>query len=193
MKSRHYIIYIPGLGDHYDAGRGAALWCWQIFQVKVQLVPMQWNTPGGYEQKVKQLKDAIKTAQDAGYTVSLVGESAGASMALNVAATTPGIHCIVTLAGVNSSDLPISPVTRRRSPAFAASAARIKKSLPLLDTSRVHTFRALIDETVWTRYDDIPGATAHRLLTVGHLPTIILCLTLLSPYVISIIKRRHGK
>lgn len=189
MKSHHHIVYIPGLGDHYDKARLFMLWFWRVWGIKTQLVPMQWYGKGGYEQKVTQIKTAIKAAQDAGYAVSLIGESAGASMALNVSALVSDLHCVITLAGVNSSKLPISPITRRRSPAFAMSAASIDDSLLQIDTSRIHTIRAVFDPVVSPRYDTISGAHHHRIFCIGHIPTILLCLTLLSPYLISIIKR----
>lgn len=190
MKRRHYIIYIPGLGDHYDPGRKLALRMWRIFGIRTQFVPMQWDKPGDYTEKLRRIKEEVATAQKAGYSVSLVGESAGASAALNTAAITPGLHHVITLAGVNSSDLPISPVTRKRSPAFAIAAAKINESLKQVDTSRIHTIRGLTDRIVWTRYNDIPGAKNHTVFTFGHFFTIVACLTVLSPYVISIAKGR---
>lgn len=181
-------MYVPGLGDHYDTGRSLALWFWRIYGLEVRLVPMRWDSKESYERKMKRVKDAIESAQKVGYSVSVIGESAGASMALNVAAVTPGLHRIITLAGVNSSDLPISPITQRRSPAFAESAAAISNSLKRIDASRVYTVRALSDKVVWTRYNDIPGARTHRVLSVGHLATIALCLTLYSPFIAALIR-----
>ncbi len=186
---KHYVIYVPGLGDHFDAGRWIAGCCWRILGIKLQFVPMRWDSSEKYEQKVRRLSQAIVSAQKSGYTVSLIGESAGASIALNVAAVVPGIHRIITIAGVNSSDLPIWPVTRKRSPSFVIAAGKINNSLKRVDTSRVHTVRALIDHIVTPRYNDIPGAHNHRLPTVGHMPTVILCLTLFSPYIVRLIKR----
>lgn len=189
MKTRHYIIYISGLGDHYDTVRAFFLRLWYIYGVKTRLVPMQWYGDGSYEQKVRQIKQAISAAQQAGYAVSLIGESAGASIALNVAAATPTLHRVVTLAGVNSSVMPISPVTRRRSPAFDVSAMNIGASLKLLDISRIHTISAASDSIVPARYSTIPGAHNHRIWSVGHIATIILSISLLSGYIVSIIKR----
>ena len=186
---KHYVIYVPGLGDHHDGRRWLIGRGWQLFGVKMQLVPMQWDSGEAYQQKALRLKQAIVSAQQSGYTVSLIGESAGASIALNVAADTPGIHHIVTLAGVTSSDLPIWPVTKKRSPSFVVSASKINDSLKHLDTSRIHTVHALIDRIVSPRYNDIVGAHNHQLLSVGHIPTIVLCLTLFSPFIVSLIKK----
>ncbi len=154
----------------------------------MQLVPMRWESNETYEQKVARLKQAIARGQQLGYIVSLIGESAGASIALNVAADTPGIRRIVTIAGVTSSDLPIWPATQKRSPSFVASAGKINESLKHLDPSRIHTIHALIDQTVSPRYNDIPGAHNHQVPSVGHIPTIVLCLTLFSPYVVWLLK-----
>lgn len=189
MKRRHYVIYIPGLGDRNDAGRALALKGWRILGVRTQLVSVKWDDGGSYEQKLTLVQDTIEAAQEQGYTVSLVGESAGASLALNVAALTKDLHRIVTFSGVNSSQLPISSVTKKRSPAFAVSAAKINASLRRIDASRIHTIRGFTDRIVWTSYNDIPGAENHTVFTFGHLFTIVACLTVLSPYMVTIIKR----
>ncbi len=156
--------------------------------MQTRLVPMRWASSETYVDKAKRLEQAIIHAQKAGYTISLVGESAGASIALNVAATTPGIHRIVTVAGVTSSDLPIWDSTKKRFPVFVVSAAKINDSLKRIDTSRIHTIHALADRIVTPRYNDIAGAHNHCVPSIGHFLTVSLCLTLFSPYVIFLIK-----
>ena len=189
---KHYIIYIPGLGDHYDAGRSTALKFWRLFGVTTQLLPMQWNAGSTYEDKFKEVMAAIKRAQDAGYAVSLVGESAGASMALNAAVQASSLYSIVLLAGIASTSTPISSYIKARSPAFAASVAALSKTLAKIDTSNIHIVQALWDPTVPTRHNQINGAHAHTIWSIGHIPTIVLCITLLSPFIIMLAKRGKG-
>lgn len=184
---KYYILYIPGLGN-YDRARASALKMWRVFGVSVQLVSVKWHDGRTYEEKLAEVQKEAEKAIKAGYKVVMIGESAGASLALNAAATLPKLHKIVLIAGVNSSRLPISPYTKKRSIAFAQSAAGIAKSLEKIDTVKIHTIRALHDAVVSPRFNDIPGAHRHVLPTIGHLATIILCLTILSPFVIRIIK-----
>lgn len=189
---RHHVIYIPGLGDHYDRARLQALRLWRLSGVSVELLPMRWYAGNSYQSKRERVIAAVKRAQDAGYTVSLVGESAGASMALNVAAQIDSLHSVVLLAGIASSSTPISPYIKARSPAFAASVAALPTSLATIDPSNVHIIQALWDPTVPARYNQIGGATVHTIWSFGHIPTIVLCITLLSPFITQLIKKNSS-
>jgi pimeloyl-ACP methyl ester carboxylesterase len=182
-------LYIPGLGDHYDAGRSLALKGWKLWGVEARLLPIKWYDGGTYEQKLHLLVEALHEAIGQGYTVTLVGESAGASLALNAAAEVPDVARIVLIAGVNGSKLPISPHLQRRSPSFAESTRRIDTSLSRIDTRKIHTIRALADSVVSPRYNTISGATPHVFLSVGHITTIALCLSVFSFFVTRIIKQ----
>ena len=185
---KHFILYIPGLGDHYDNGRSFALWFWRVYGLKVSLVPMKWDSGGRYEDKLAPVINAARRAEEKGYTVTLIGESAGASLAINAAAQLSDIHKIILIAGVNSSKLPISPHIQRRSPSFVDSSKAITASLIDVTLKKIHTIRAVLDGTVSPRYNDIPGAHKHVIWSIGHVPTIFLCLTFLSPFIAKIIR-----
>lgn len=188
---KNFIVYIPGLGDHYDGGRSFALWFWRVYGFKVCLVPVKWYGGGTYEQKLNLVIARATDAINKGYKVTLIGESAGASLAINAAAQLPDINKIILIAGVNSSKLSISPHIQRRSPSFIASSQAITTSLTGVNVSKIHTVRALLDGTVSSRFNDIPGAHKHVVWSFGHIPTIFLCLTLLSPMIIAIIKPKR--
>lgn len=186
-----YVIYIPGLGDGADGSRRWALKLWRLLGVHAELVPMMWYDGKPFAEKLQRVTAAIDAAEKAGYTVSLIGESAGGSMAINAAAAHPGIHRLVTIAGVNDPSIQISPVIQAKSPAFMSSVAKLSDSLPQLRKHDVHTVRALLDLVVDKRFSRIPDVRDHRVPSLGHLPTIALCLTIFSPYVISLITRRR--
>lgn len=185
---KHAILYIPGLGDHYDGGRSFALWFWRMYGFKVQLVPVKWYGGGTYEEKLASVTRRAQDAITKGYLVTLIGESAGAGLAINAAAQLPDLHRIILVAGVNSSKLSISPRIQHRSPSFVASSRAITVSLAGVSPSKIHTVRALVDGTVSPRFNDIPGAHKHIIWSIGHIPTILLCLTLLSPLIAKIIR-----
>lgn len=186
---RHYIIYVPGLGDSYDAGRRLALRGWRLWGVRTELVPMRWYDGRPFQEKQERVLTAIQRAQDKGYAVSLIGESAGGSMAVNVAALTPSLQALVTVCGVNSPAAPVSPRTLRRAPGFDESIRRLSVSLPQLPLEKTHVVRAWYDPIVGSQYTRLEGAHNHRLWSIGHLPTITLCLTVFSGFVVTLIKR----
>jgi pimeloyl-ACP methyl ester carboxylesterase len=189
---KHVILYIPGLGDGYDRFRQRALRLWSIFGVETQLVPMTWYDGGSYEDKYQRTSALIKSLAAENVRLSLVGESAGGSMAVNLFATHPEVASLVTVAGVNRSSAPVAAKTLHRGPAFAVSRQQVTESLASIPASRRHaiwTISGLVDSVVRAHHSHIPGAHNRHIWTIGHLGTIALCLTLLSGYVIYLAKR----
>ena len=188
---KHFVIYIPGLGDDVSIRNRLLSW-WNFKDVQVKLIPMNWyGDDQNFNKKQAIVLRAFDKAIQDGYTVSLIGESAGASMALNVAALRPVFHRVITIAGLNDTNTDISPSIRGRSPSFLHSVHAIRTAMEKLDVSRVHTIRGLIDSTVYARHTRISGAHNHFVPGIGHLITIGLCLTLFAPYVIKLIKQRQ--
>ena len=148
---KHYIIYIPGLGDHNDGIRRFFLRFWRLYGVRTQLVPMQWYDGESYQTKYSQITAAITTAEEQGYNVSLVGESAGASMAMNVFARDDSLYRFVSLCGVNNFHTSISPRILARSPAFKESLSYLAASQQLAvgrQPEDIRTITALSDTVV---------------------------------------------
>lgn len=189
---KHHIIYISGLGDNYDGIRRFLLRFWQIYGVHTQLVPMQWYDGKSYEEKYDRVVDAIEAAKKQGYQVSVIGESAGGSMAMNVFARNDSLYRLVSLSGVNTFHTTVSPRILARSPAF-------KESLSYLDASREHAVKkqpesivsiaALVDSTVFVSKNKIKGVKNMRVFSVGHIPSILLCLSVFSFIVVREVKR----
>jgi len=190
---RHYIIYIPGLGDGYDPLRRLALLFWRIFGVTVEYVPMKWYDGKSYDEKYQRVETAVRNAQALGFTVSIVGESAGASMAMNVFAQTSSVHRLISLCGVNSSHTPISPRIFKRSPGFKQSVSRVDRSRTKVIASRVGQVTSIIarsDSTVPPEKNSISGARQIEIWSMGHIFTIVLCLSICSFIVIQQVRRR---
>lgn len=189
---KHYILYVPGLGDDYDRFRKIALRPWSVFGIKAQLLPMAWYDGRSYQEKYQQASGIIAGLIKSGVTVSLVGESAGGSMAINLFAAHPEVAHLITIAGVNGSSTPVAARTLRRGPAFAVSRQHLTSSLSQISQRRrrdVYTLSALSDRVVAAQYSRMLGAHNRRILSIGHLLTITLCLTLLSGYIVWLAKR----
>lgn len=178
-----HIIYIPGLGDRYDGFRRFALMFWRFWGVSVEYVPVTWYDGGDFEQKIKYVDDAIKRAGDK--RVALVGESAGATLALHASIRYKNIGRVITLCGVSQPGTPISSYLRRRAPALNTAVS----TLPQKFDVDVHSMRGLVDTTVGRRWSKTNQATVHTIWVVGHRATIITCLTLLAPLMVAIAKK----
>lgn len=136
------------------------------------------------ESKLDRITAAINQVPDNSRIV-LIGESAGASLALHVAANDPRVARVITLCGVASPDTPVSGYLRRRAPALSEAVDSLNESY---DTD-VHSVRAIVDGVVAKRYSVVRGANEHVIWSIGHLTTIALCLTVLAPIISAIAKK----
>jgi dienelactone hydrolase len=184
---KHFVIYIPGLGGNYDKVQRVAFKLWRVFGIQTQFVAMNWDDKQSYDAKYARVREAIKAAERKGYSVSLVGASAGGSMALNVAAHHPNIHSVVILSGAINPDIQLSQITLERLKAFGSSIDALASSLPNIITTRIHTLHGVIDHRVASQDSILPGAHNHTLPTIGHMFTIASCLTIFSWYIVSLI------
>lgn len=189
---RHYIIYIPGLGDHYDGVRRFFLFFWRVFGVRTQLVPMQWYDGQPYEEKYQRIEKAIEKAEAAGYQVSLIGESAGASAAMNTFARHTSLHRLISLCGVNNYNTPISPRILKRGPAFKQSVELLNDSQAMAlaaRPTRITSVTALYDPVVAVDTNVISGVRHRTIWSIGHLTTILFCLSVYSFVLVREIRR----
>lgn len=175
---KYHFIYIPGLGDGYDGLRRAGLFTWRLWGVTTELVPMQWYGGGDLSARYDAVIAAIDRAQLDDRQVVVVGESAGASLAIDVAARRPDIYGLMTICGIASPRAEVSSVIREKSPAFNQSLNRLAQALSELDLAKVCNVRAVVDSVVPKRSSTIAGAQQRVVWGFGHLATITLCLSL---------------
>lgn len=180
-----YIIYIPGLGDQYGWFRAWALKSWRFWGVTAVHQAITWYDGGNMESKLGLIKSAIDQVPEGAHVV-LVGESAGAALALHAATRDKRIGRVITLCGVARPDTPVSQYLRKKAPALHEAVS----TLPETFDTDVHSVRAKLDGVVGKRYSSTRGATRHVVWTVGHLTTITLCLTMLAPIITTIAKKR---
>lgn len=167
--------------------RRRALKFWSIWGVKTVFVPMNWDSEKELKPKQVRLDGAIQKAKQEGYKVSLIGESAGSTVAINTAAKYD-LH-LITVCGVNNPNMRIAPRTRQRAPALTRSLGQVSQSFATLNLLNVHTITALFDGVVSPENASIKGAHNHRFFSFGHGFTISLCLTLLSGYIVYLAKK----
>ena len=179
-----HILYLSGLGDDYDSFRLRALRWWKYRNVTVELVPMKWAT-GTFEQKLARIDRAIDSAQ--GKRVVVVGESAGGSMAVHIAARRPDIYKVMTICGKNSHPETVGQRYYDHSPAFKASMDLLNDSAKQLNDDQRKKFvsiHPLYDGTVPVRDTVLAGCRQVWLPLVGHLFVIGCALTIFSPVIV---------
>jgi len=177
------IVYIPGLGNKYNGFRKVALKAWQLYGVSATLVPLKWDDSDSFEQKLTLVEGVINQS-GLDTRVVVVGESAGATLALHVASL-PKVYRVITLCGVAQPSTPISPYLQKKSPALFQAT----RSLPRTNSYEVYSLRAAVDSVVGKTYSIATGAKAHTIWSIGHLFTIIICLTIAAPLMVAIAKK----
>lgn len=180
---RTSIVYIPGLGSRYNSVRMFALKFWAVYGVSTTLIPLDWYDGDSFEGKLSKVQDAINQAGKRSRVV-VVGESAGATLALH-STLLPNVHRVITLCGVAQPNTPISSYLQTRSLALHNAT----RSLPNTKDYDVHSIRAMIDPVVGKKYSTATGARSHTIWAIGHFVTILLCLTILSPLMVTIAKK----
>ncbi|MDQ5932577.1 MAG: hypothetical protein QG649_662 [Patescibacteria group bacterium] len=179
-----HILYIPGLGDNYDWFRTFSLRGWRMYGVVPVFVPITWSDKGTFESKLALVRAAVQATPKSAQVV-LIGESAGATLALHVANSSSRVKRVITLCGVASRHAPISATLRQSVPALHKAVSSLPTSLTEVDT---HSIRAWYDPVVNNRHSVASGAQVHTVPLIGHLFTIGVCLTLLAPYLVAIAK-----
>ncbi len=178
-----HIIYIPGLGDRYDGFRRRAIKLWNLWGASAERVPITWYDGKDFEEKMQLIAAAINKAGNK--RIVLIGESAGGTLALHASLRHTNVARVITLCGVSQPKTPISNYLRRRAPALSEAA----DTLPATFTNDIHAVRAAVDGVVGKRWSRTNNAKVHVFWTFGHLPTIALCLTVLSPLMVAIAKK----
>ena len=192
MAAQHYVIVIYGLGDH--RGRRTALhpyWRWLGIEGEIYRVIWRDKSPS-FEEKLNKLTACIDEQTAKGKKVSLIGISAGASAAVNAyMRRRDSIHKVVFVCGrLGKLDL-INISYYRRAPAFQDSIQILSKNLTRLelkDKKKMLSLRPLYDEIVAVSTAEIPGVRNKRIISIGHVPSIVVAMTFYSPLIAKFIK-----
>jgi pimeloyl-ACP methyl ester carboxylesterase len=179
---KHYVIYVPGLGDRRIRGQVLATRTWRAYGVTSELFHAKWYDREPLQNKLDKLVALIDEKTKLNYAVSLVGASAGASLVINALAQRPRkVHKIVLIAGeVNGRDH-MSAGTYRSNPSFKESMDIVDNSLAELPTfvrQKILSLRAVFDPVVSAQDSIIKDAHNKVVATSGHATTIGTQLTL---------------
>ncbi|MCA9338803.1 hypothetical protein KC939_00470 [Candidatus Saccharibacteria bacterium] len=172
MKKIHTIIYIPGLGDHKLGRQALIIKWWRAFGVQPIIFTMNWLESGTFEDRMEKLLEKIDELIKKDHAVSIIGVSAGASVALSVFSKRKDtMHKVVCLCGKIGNLDAINPRYFKRHPNFHASIKELEKSLPTLtakDKKRVLSIYPIYDEVVPIKDAILQGSKQKALPIVGH-------------------------
>ncbi len=193
---RHAVIYIFGLGDQRATGQTLAVRVWRMYGVTPEVFHTYWATPGKLADKLAGLLARIDTLTEQGYTVSLVGTSAGASAAIHAyAARQDKVHRVVCVCGKLQNPETISAYTYTKNPAFREAMETLDQSLQTLSAekrSRILSIRPVADNIVPPADTVIPGAASEQVPTTGHALSITFCITVYAGRLLRFIKSQQS-
>ncbi len=170
MSKEHHIIYIPGLLDSSPINKpfhNLAQFVWRNKGFYPHLYLPHWEKGQHFAPKLKSIVNLIDELTEQGFTVSLVGQSAGGSAVLNAFyERRDKVNGAINITGRLRSGINVKPTLQqaaRMSQAFKESVLlfesenepRFKPS----DRKRVMTIRSWFDETVPASTVPLEGAT----------------------------------
>lgn len=173
--AQHHIVYIPGLNDHLPPNHQLA-----------RLLPLFWRgrgfighvaqprwSKGDFGSKLQVVLGTIDELTKQGYKVSLVGQSAGSSLALSAfAARREFVAGLVILTGrLRVAGEPSLERAASGSPAFKESVQRaeaVLDTIPAVDRLRIITIRPSLDKVVPPSSVPVKGATNLKSRLRGH-------------------------
>jgi pimeloyl-ACP methyl ester carboxylesterase len=187
----YHIIYVPGLGDHNSRPQKRFLKHWRVYGVKTHFQQVNWHDDEPFESKLKRVLESIDKFAGQGQ-VSLVGVSAGASLALAAySVRKQQISRVVYICGKLQNPDGVNQSYFQKNPAFQKSVFSAPGNIDNLsnsDKAKMLTFRAFKDTVIPVRDSKIPGVQDKTIPAIGHVFSIFLALTLYAKSITNFMK-----
>ncbi|MFA6532685.1 MAG: hypothetical protein WCT22_01665 [Patescibacteria group bacterium] len=190
----HQVIIIPGLGNGV-AKHEWALLGWKRFGITTHVFDARWKIEeNGFQLKLNRALKLIDSLANKNSKISLIGNSAGSSFAINIfAKRKKQISRIVVNCGrVRDGDWPWFTFAQatESSPSFKESvlrAQKFEKTFTKEDRKKILTLRPIFDETVPPQTVPIIGARNIIVPSIEHVFSIALNMTLFKRRIIDFI------
>lgn len=185
MPSKNHVIIIPGLGNNISRHIWATNY-WKKWGVVPHVFDTRWRTEErGYMEKQERAVKLVDSLSNRTDTISLVGNSAGSSLALNIFGKRKKqiAKVVINCGRIRDGDWPWFSFAQAAasSPSFRESvlqAQELETTLTPDDRIKIMTLRPLFDEIVPPFTVPIQGARNDVVYSVEHSVTIALNLTL---------------
>jgi pimeloyl-ACP methyl ester carboxylesterase len=154
--------------------KGIAIW--RLFGLSVSYHALGWHQKQGMKTKLMNLDREVRKWQENGYTVSLVGVSAGASAVLNYYRDHPDIHRVILLCGKAHNMVAVSPDRLRQNPDFKESLDSVDAAVAALladnCTKNILSIYSQLDVIVRPKESHVEGAHHKRSFAWSHASVI---------------------
>lgn len=185
MPYKNHIIIIPGLGNSVALNKWAVE-SWKKFGLIPHIFDAKWKIEeNGLAEKLHRALRLVDSLTKNNSRVSIVGNSAGSSLALNIfGKRKKQIHRVVINCGrVREGNWPWFTFDQATSssPSFKESvhaAQALEKTFTKDDRKKILTLRPLFDEVVPSNTVQITGATNKISFSIEHVLSIALNMTL---------------
>ncbi len=195
MTRKHHIIYIPGLSDQRKSYE-LVVNRWSLYGIIPHVYRVGWNDEESFKPKLKRLISFINGFLDKGDIVSLIGASAGGSVALNALIEQPKINAVVNLCGrlrAGKNVFPTLKVASKNSSSFRESVMLFESREPKMTKSlrqKVLTLTPIWDEIVPKPTVFLNGATNKILPSAEHMISGFLGMTIFSTMIMIFVKNK---
>lgn len=194
MKIENHAIIIPGLGNgitrHEFIVKG-----WRKFGIITHIFDARWRIEEkGFQPKLDRALKLVDSLISKNSKISIVGNSAGSSFALNILGERKNKidKVIVNCGRIRDGDWPWFTFDQatKSSPSFKESvlrAQKLEKSLTKNDRQKILTLRPLFDEVVPPFTVPVKGAKNEITPSIEHGVSIVLNMTLYKKKIIDFI------
>ena len=194
MKNKHIVLYVPGLGDHRLKMRQRFLNLWHYKNVTTEIITMQWSIPEAWGAKLDSLTSKINSYHDLGYTVSLIGESAGASAVLQALNTrTESLNAVILLCGKSQYPDRVAQRLYQKNPALKDAMVGSHSAVSFLTEAqrkKVLNLHPLFDPVVPVHETKILGTKDSTMPIVGHILGIGFGMTIWSFKIVRFMRKQ---
>jgi len=196
MSRKNHVIIIPGLGNGITLHTWATN-SWKKFGITPHVFDTRWKTEeSGFSEKLARAITLVDSLLNKNARISLVGNSAGSSFALNLYGERKEriSRVIINCGRVRDGDWPWFSFDQAiaSSPSFRESvlqAQELEKTLTNDDRKKILTLRPLFDEVVPPSTVSIQGAQNKITCSVEHSLSIALNLTLFKRQILDFIMK----
>lgn len=194
MVSINHVIIIPGLGNGVEKHERASN-NWKKFGIIPHVFDAKWKIEeNGFQPKLDRALKLVDSLSNKTSRISIVGNSAGSSFALNIfGERKKQIHKVIVNCGrVRDGDwtwFTFEQATET-SPSFKESVLRaqeLEKTYTKIDRQKILTLRPIFDEVVPPFTVPILGAKNIIIPSIEHSLSIALNMTLLKKRLINFI------
>jgi len=192
--SQHTILYSTGIGDRNIRNRQRLFGFWHYKNVSLRIVPNKWQQDEPVKIKLGRLLDTIDEEHAKGNRVSLIGESAGASIVTQaLKLRSDKLTAVILLCGKSQYPEKVGSVHKSTNPGLrpaVEASSRALRTLSASDKAKILNLHPLFDPIVPVAETRIPGVKDSKMPIIGHPTGIVFGMSVWSWRIVRFIRNR---